>query len=127
MNRQDGNARASVHPLVTGLRGRCPRCGEGAMFSGVLGIVPACDRCGLDFGFADSGDGPAVFVIMIAGFVVLGLALWIEFTFEPPFWVHLLTSLPILVMVCVGLLRVIKGLLISLQYAHGAAEGRLDR
>jgi uncharacterized protein (DUF983 family) len=114
-------------PISTGLRGRCPRCGHGRGFRNYLEVRPACESCGLDFAFADAGDGPAVFVILIAGFLVLGFALWLEFTFEPPFWVHLLVSLPFLIVVCGGLLRILKGILICLQYAHDAAEGRLDR
>lgn len=89
-------------------------------------LVPACEVCGLDFSFADAGDGPAVFVIMIAGAIVLGFALWLEFTYTPPVWIHLVVSLPVLVVVCGVLLRALKGVLISLQYANKAAEGRLD-
>ena len=97
------------------------------MFRGFLDVAPRCDVCGLDFSFADAGDWPAVFVTLIAGFVVLGAALWLEFTFDPPIWVHLLVSVPILLVVCLGLLRLLKGVLIALQYHHSAAEGRLDR
>jgi uncharacterized protein (DUF983 family) len=114
-----------VPPVLTGMRGRCPRCARGRLFNGYLEIAPACESCGLDFSFADAGDGPAVFVILIAGFLVLGFALWLEFTFSPPFWVHLLTSLPVLIIVCGGLLRVLKGVLVCLQYRNNAAEGRL--
>lgn len=114
-------------PILTGLKARCPRCGQGHLFKGYLEVPPACEKCGLDFGFADAGDGPAVFVILIAGFLVLGFALWLEFTFAPPLWVHVAISLPVLILVCGGLLRLLKGVLICLQYAHNAAEGRLDR
>jgi uncharacterized protein (DUF983 family) len=117
----------SQPPVLIGLRGLCPRCGRGRLFRGYLEIAPACEVCGLDFSFADAGDGPAVFVILIAGFLVLGFALWLEFTFSPPFWVHLLISLPVLIVICGGLLRVLKGILVCLQYTHKAAEGRLDR
>ncbi len=113
-------------PVLTGLRGRCPRCGQGHMFRGYIAIPPRCEVCGLDFAFADSGDGPAVFVIMIAGALVLGFALWLEFTLTPPFWVHLVVSLPVLIVVCGGLLRLLKGVLIALQYANRAAEARLE-
>ena len=75
--------------IATGMRGRCPRCGEGRLFDGLpRPSQPRCQNCGLDFDFADSGDGPAVFIIMIVGFIVVGLALFVEFTFGPPYWVH---------------------------------------
>ena len=66
------------------LLARCPRCGQGRLFKNVLEMRQACDRCGLDYRFIDTGDGPAVFAIFILGFLVLGLALYVEFTYEPP-------------------------------------------
>ncbi len=112
-------------PYWTGITGRCPRCGEGKAFSGFLDIAKTCDKCGLDFAFADAGDGPAVFVCLIGGFLVLGAALWTELTYEPPFWVHLVIFLPLTVIVCVGLLRPLKGLLVALQFRNKAEQGRL--
>lgn len=97
------------------------------MLSGFLTIAPRCDRCGLDYGFADSGDGPAVFVIMIAGFLIVGLALWSEIKFHPPFWVHAVIWLPLTLGVCIGLLRPLKGLLVALQFHHKAREGQIDQ
>ena len=113
-------------PIVTGLLGRCPRCGEGKLFKGLVALRPRCQACGLDYAFADSGDGPAVFVILIAGFLALGLVLWIEFTFNPPYWVHLLVSLPLTMAICLGMLRPLKGILIALQYRNKAEQGRLE-
>jgi uncharacterized protein (DUF983 family) len=123
----DDDHYAAQPPILTGLRGGCPRCGRGHLFRFYVDVAPSCEVCGLDFSFADSGDGPAVFVILIAGFLVLGFTLWLEFTYTPPFWVHLIVSLPVLIIVCGSLLRLLKGMLICLQYAHNAAEGRLDR
>src|SRR6266571_5661958 len=68
----------SPSPFATGLAGRCPRCGKGRLFDGFLALRPRCEACGLDFSFADSGDGPAVFVMFIAGFIVVGCALLVE-------------------------------------------------
>jgi uncharacterized protein (DUF983 family) len=114
-------------PFAAGLAGRCPRCGKGKLFAGFLDVRPHCAACGLDYGFADAGDGPAVFVILIAGFVVVGLALMVEVLYQPPFWLHALLWLPLILMVTLLPLRLIKGLLITLQYHHDAAEGRFGR
>jgi len=111
--------------LTTGLAGRCPRCGRGRLFKGFLSVARRCDSCGLDYGFADAGDGPAVFVTLIAGFFVLGLALVVDVEYEPPLWVHFVIFLPLTLVVCLGLLRPLKGLLISSQYKN-KASGRLD-
>lgn len=75
-------------PIVAGLAGHCPRCGKGKLFSRFITLRPRCEICGLDFAFADSGDGPAVFVILIAGAIVVGAALIVEFNYQPPFWLH---------------------------------------
>jgi uncharacterized protein (DUF983 family) len=87
------------------MRGRCPRCGEGRLFDGFLGIAKRCEACGLDYSFADSGDGPAVFIIMIVGFVVVGLALFVEFSFAPPYWVHVILWVPLVLGLSIVLLR----------------------
>lgn len=116
-----------VEPIAAGLRGRCPRCGEGRLFSGLLSVAPRCGVCRLDYSFADAGDGPAVFVILIIGFIVVGLALWMEVTVNPPLWVHFLLWIPLTVVLSLAALRLIKGVLITLQYSNKAAEGRLDR
>lgn len=114
-------------PYSTGLAGRCPRCGEGRLFRGFLSVAPACEHCGLDFAFADAGDGPAVFVTLFAGFLVLGMALWVELAYEPPFWIHLLVFAPLTLIVCLAILRPLKGLLVAMQYANKAEQGRLER
>lgn len=114
-------------PIPTGLAGRCPRCGQGRMFRNFINVVPKCEVCGLDFAFADSADGPAVFVMLFGGFLVVGFALWLEIRFEPSFWVHVVTTVPLLLIVCLGLLRPLKGVLIALQYANRAEEGRRER
>ncbi len=116
-----------VDPVRVGLSGSCPRCGEGRLFSGFLKVAPRCSNCGLDYDFADSGDGPAVFVILLIGFVIVGLALWLEVNVGPPLWVHFMLWTPLIVILSLVALRLSKGLLIALQFRHKAEEGRLDR
>ena len=114
-------------PIARGLRGRCPRCGEGKLFQGFLKLRAKCDRCGLDNSFADAGDGPAVFVILIGGGIVVFAALLTEVLYQPPYWLHAALWLPLILIVTLVPLRLIKGLLIALQYHHKAAEGRLEK
>ena len=112
-------------PILTGLAGRCPRCGKGHLFQGFLELRSRCEACGLDYAFADPGDGPAVFAIFIGGFIVVAAALIVEFAYQPPFWVHAVLWAPLILIVTLGPLRLLKGVLIALQYHHKAAEGRL--
>jgi uncharacterized protein (DUF983 family) len=116
---------APQNPFAVGMLGRCPRCGEGRLFAGFLTLQPRCANCGLDFGFADAGDGPAQFVILIVGFIVAGAALVTEVAYSPPLWVHFVLWGPLVLILCLGMLRPLKGVLVALQFKHRAEEGRI--
>ncbi|SEL65237.1 Uncharacterized conserved protein, DUF983 family [Sphingomonas palmae] len=108
--------------LRCGLKGRCPRCGEGRLFSSWLKIAPACDRCGLDYRFAAADDGPAFFSLCIIALPLTFVVVWIQVAYDPPAWVHLVTSVPIMVLGCLLPLRPIKGCLVASQYVNRAQE-----
>ena len=108
------------------LRGLCPRCGQGPLFEGYIGLRKQCPACGLDYAMFDAGDGPMVFGILIVGAIVCGLALWVEFTFQPPLWVHAVLWLPLVCILTAIFLRLSKSALLVLQYKHKAGEGRLN-
>jgi uncharacterized protein (DUF983 family) len=114
-----------LEPIRTGLRGRCPRCGEGALFDGFLKLRPQCDHCGLSYAFADPADGPAFFVICFGCIPSVVFTLMLQIHFDPPYWVHLVTSLPFLLVTCIAPLRPLKGWLVCSQYFYKAEEGRL--
>src|SRR5450756_7545 len=111
--------------VLRGLACRCPRCGEGKLFTGFLNLRPACTHCGLDYAFIDAGDGPAVFIIMIAGAIVVASALIVEVKYQPPLWLHAVLWLPLILATTLLPLRSMKSLLIALQFHHKAAPGRL--
>lgn len=118
----------AVSPFQAGIQCRCPRCGEGRLFKGMfsLDLDDTCSQCGLSYKFIDTGDGPAIFVIMGLGFLMLGGALILEFTLHPPIWVHALLWVPATFLLAFGMLRPLKALLIALQYRHKASHGLLD-
>jgi uncharacterized protein (DUF983 family) len=129
-NLKDPPMRDEILPTVTesALRGiacRCPRCGKGKLYAGFLDLRPGCEACGLDYAFIDTGDGPAVFLIMLAGAIVVGSALIVEVKYQPPFWVHAALWLPLILATTLLPMRSMKSLLIALQFHHKAAEGRL--
>lgn len=115
-----------VSPYSVGLAGKCPRCGQGALFKGFLGLKERCAVCDLDYSKADSGDGPAVFIIFIVGFVAVAAAFVLQFVFFAPIVVSFLASAAIVVLLSLALLRPFKATLIALQYKHKAEEGRID-
>lgn len=117
----------SVSPLKAGLTCSCPRCGEGKLFHGYLHLAPRCENCGLDYSFADAGDGPAVFVILFGGLVAVLAVLAVELIWRPSYWVHAVVGIPTVLIATLVPLRLLKSLLIALQFHHKAAEGRVDR
>jgi uncharacterized protein (DUF983 family) len=118
---------AKPSPFLSGITCRCPACGKGRLYRGFLDLRPECESCGLDFAFADSGDGPAVFIILLVGLVVVFAALVVEFRYHPPYWVHAVLWVPPILAGTLLPLRPMKGLMIALQYHHKAAEARSGR
>lgn len=118
--------RSPPHPVLAGLRGRCPQCGEGGLFAGFLRFADHCEVCGASFESADVGDGAAVFATLLVGFLIVPPALIMELLFHPPVWAHMLVWLPLALLACLGLLRVLRGVLLASQLGFSAAEARLD-
>ena len=114
----------SLAPLRTGLACRCPRCGKGKLFQGFLNLRPRCEACGLDFDFAEAGDGPAVFIILDRGLRRGRGGADRRVQYGPPFWLHAVLWLPLIFATTLLPLRPMKGLMIALQYHHKAAEGQ---
>jgi uncharacterized protein (DUF983 family) len=112
-----------VSLLHASLRCRCPRCGEGKLYDGLLTVTPRCPQCGLDLGAQDAGDGPAVFVVFILGAAVVALAILVEVLFAPPMWVHIVVWTPVILVGAILMLRPLKAALIALQYRHRALGG----
>ena len=120
-------AAAAQSIVKVGIQGRCPRCGQGRLFAGFLKLAPRCNVCGLDYSFADPADGPAFFVMMTMAFPVTAFGIWVELAYEPPLWVHFVTTLPMLLLACIPILRPIKGILVASQYINKAEEGRFEK
>jgi uncharacterized protein (DUF983 family) len=114
-----------LQSALRGLACKCPRCGQGKLYAGFLTLAPACGKCGLDYAFIDTGDGPAIFIIMLAGAIVVACALIVEVKYQPPFWLHAVLWLPLILITTVLPLRAMKALLIALQFHHKAAPGQV--
>ncbi|HEX4738487.1 MAG TPA: DUF983 domain-containing protein [Allosphingosinicella sp.] len=112
-------------PLLAALRGLCPRCGSKTLFQSLTGFAPKCRACGLDFSTFIVGDGPAAFLILIIGALIVGLAVTVDLKFSPPWWVHVLLWLPLTSAAVIFSLRAAKALLLALEYRHRAREGRI--
>lgn len=113
-----------LSPLKTGIAGTCPRCGRGKLFDGYLTVAQSCTSCGLSFEFADGGDGAAWFVMLFVCIAGVGSILGIEAAYAPPWWVHVLIAIPVLIVMPMLLLRPVKGMLLAQQWKTGAREGQ---
>ena len=121
------NSDTPVSPVKAGLGCCCPRCGKGKLYKGFLDFADGCDQCDLDYSEFDSGDGPAVFIILILGFIVVALALFVEVNYHPPLWLHAILWGPVIIGGAIAMLRPAKGIMVAMQYLYKAREGKLDK
>ncbi|MCC3862461.1 DUF983 domain-containing protein [Pseudemcibacter aquimaris] len=119
------NSDTPVSPIKAGLGCRCPRCGKGKLFNGILEFAEGCKVCDLDYAEFEKGDGPAVFIILILGFIVVGFALLVEVIYEPPLWLHAILWGPMIIGGSIWMLRPMKAFIIAMQYSYNAREGQL--
>ena len=91
-----------------------------------LKVAERCDSCGLVLAKNDSGDGPAVFLIFVLGALIVGLALWTESTFSPPYWVHLAIWPALTILLTLAAIRPLKAYVIALQYRHRRSDFEQD-
>lgn len=115
-----------MSPVSAGFKGLCPECGEGALFDGFLKFAPSCMACGASFDIEDAGDGPAVFVIFAAGFVIIPMALAFSLITKAPMWLTMVIWIPLLIAFCLALLRPFRGIMFNLQWVHKAREVRAE-
>ena len=111
-------------PLASAVTASCPRCGAPGLFDGWVRFAPKCRACGLDYDSFNVGDGPAAFLILIVGAIVVVGALVLDAAFEPRWWVHLVW-IPVAAALTIGGLRVGKAWLLGQEYRHRAREGRI--
>lgn len=116
---QPGIASAALFAL-------CPKCGGKTLFNGLVEFAPSCRACGLDISAFNVGDGPAAFLTMIIGAVVIALSLAVEMTWYPPFWVHVVLWVPFTIAAVIWGLRTAKAALLAAEFRTNAGEGRLE-
>lgn len=118
----DSNTGGQPGLVRSALFGLCPRCGERSLFDGVAQFAAECRVCRLNFSQFNVGDGPAAFLTLIIGALIVGLALWLELTWHPPFWVHAVLWVPLTAVAVVWGLRAAKAALLSAEFNRNARE-----
>lgn len=117
---------SDLSPISTGLRGRCLRCGEGSLFAGFLKFAKSCEACGFNLDIEDAGDGPAVFVIFLAGIFIVPMALAFQLALNAPYWLTMIVWGPILLVSCILMLRPLRGLMLNIQIKNDAQQAKLE-
>lgn len=120
------NSKGQPELFPAALFGLCPSCGQKTLFRSVTAFADHCRSCGLDYERYNVGDGPAAFLTLIVGGLILALALIVELSFYPPMWVHLILWFPLTIAAVVGSLRISKAALLILEHRNQAREGRVD-
>ena len=115
---------ADISPLAKALKGACPHCGQAPLFEGPVRFVSKCRACGIDIGSFNVGDGPAAFLILIVGAILTVLAVVVDLSTSPPWWVHLIW-IPVGLVLTLGGLRLAKAFLVAQEYSHRARDGRI--
>ncbi len=116
---------APVPLFVAGTRGLCPRCGEPTVYAGLIKFADRCSACGLNFAEINVDDGPAAFLTLIIGAVVVGAAVILQVAYDPPVWLQMLIWVPISAAAVVACLRVAKGVLLTIEYRQAARQGKI--
>ena len=111
---------------IDAFKGACPKCGARTLFGGMIAFAPRCRVCDLDFSAFNVGDGPAAFLTLIVGALVVIGAVSLELAAGPPFWVHLIIWPPITLALVIGGLRIGKAALLISEYRNAAREGKLQ-
>lgn len=104
--------------MLNGLKGRCPRCGKGRLFTGFLKVNDTCPNCGEELHHHRADDAPPYVVMFVVAHVVVGVMLWLEIVHAPPMWLHAAIFLPLTVAMSLALLPPVKGALVGLQWAN---------
>jgi uncharacterized protein (DUF983 family) len=110
--------------VLRGLRGRCPRCGVGALFGRYLKPVATCANCGEAFDHIRADDFPPWLTIICVGHILVPLVLvsnrlGLSTTLELALW------LPTALVLVLLLLPRFKGAIIGLMWSLAQGESEL--
>ncbi len=105
--------------LWRGVRGLCPACGQTHAFNGYLRVVPLCLACGAPLGEVRADDAPPYFTIFIVGHLIVTLLFYVDHKYSPPIWLLSVIFLPLTALLCLALLRPVKGATLGLMLKFG--------
>jgi len=110
--------RSLLRAMGRGFLMRCPRCGQGTLFSGFLRSVDHCAECGEEFSHHRADDLPPYLTVFIVGHLVVALFMGTEELVTLSLFAHLAIWVPVTILLSLALLRPLKGATIGLQWAN---------
>src|SRR5437016_1276214 len=105
-----------------GFRGACPNCGRGRLFRSYLAHNDACPVCREDFSSIHADDGPAWFVMLLTGAIVMPPAIYLAIHEMMPEWAVFVLLLIFTATVALLLLPRAKGLFIAILWRIAKME-----
>lgn len=112
----------TLSPIRTGLRGLCPQCGQGHLFSGFMTVKPKCEVCGVDYSSTEPTDRLGFIVACFICITGVALAFRIQVAYSPSIWVHLFTALPPVLVTLLLPLRPLKGWMMNRRFRFTAEK-----
>lgn len=114
--------RSASEAMRRGLQGKCPACGNAALFTRYLEVAHRCPSCAEELYHHRADDAPPYFTILIVGHLIVAGVMMVEDYFHPDYWLHILMWFPLTIGLSLWILPKVKGALVGLQWAlkmHG--------
>ena len=105
--------------VLWGLRGRCPKCGEGRLYASYLKVVDQCPACNEPLGHIRADDGPPFFAMFIAMILTALAGVGIHAFMPMGVWALVTVLCVFALVLCIVLLPPIKGIMVGIMWAHG--------
>lgn len=105
--------------ILRGIKGQCPRCGEGKLFHAFLKPVSHCPACHQDWTHQRADDFPPYISIFLTGHLMAGPIVWFGVESPLSLWAALAICLTMSAALMIAFLQPAKGGTIALQWWHG--------
>ncbi len=104
--------------LALAVRGRCPACGGGRMFTRFLKPSAGCSHCGQAWDLSRADDLPAYLVILILGHILVPLMIEVNRALTIPLGVQAAIWPGLALLLALLMIQPAKGAVIAFQWAR---------
>lgn len=115
-----------IPALLRGGKGKCPRCGEAALFRKWLKPVDRCGHCKQDWSVQQADDFPAYIGIFVVGHLLAPVVIAM-ISGGISAWLTLVILLPVAVVMLLVTLQPTKGAVIAFLWWQGIGAFKQER